>query len=347
MMESLVEQFATTLRDAAAHRAPLRIRGSGSKDFHAHALAGKPLATGAFRGIVDYEPSELVITARAGTPLAEVEQALAGGGQMLAFEPPHFGPDATLGGCIAAGFSGPRRPYAGSARDYVLGVRMLDGRGRDLSFGGQVMKNVAGFDLSRLMAGSFGTLGLLLEVSLKVLPRPERELTLGFETDAAGAIARMNSWGTQPLPLSATCHADGLLRVRLSGAAPAVEAARARLGGDPLAEDGFWEALREQRLPAFGTPLWRLSVKPTAAPLALPGSTVLEWGGALRWVSTDAPDAQVHEAARRAGGHALRFRGGSGALFELAPAVLRLHRDLKAVLDPDGILGPGRLHPAF
>src|SRR5215510_15114004 len=187
-MEPTVADLAERIRKAAAERKGLRIRGSGSKDFYAYRLEGEVLDVGGYRGVVDYEPSELVLTARAGTRLAEIEQVLTQSGQMLACEPPHFGPNATLGGCVAAGFSGPRRAAAGAVRDFVLGTRVLNAQGEDLRFGGQVMKNVAGFDVSRLMTGSFGTLAVILEVSLKVLPRPEEELTLRYEMNAAKAI---------------------------------------------------------------------------------------------------------------------------------------------------------------
>jgi glycolate oxidase FAD binding subunit len=268
---------------------------------------------------------------------------------MLACEPPYFGPNATMGGCVAAGFSGPRRAAAGSVRDFVLGTRVLNGAGEDLRFGGQVMKNVAGFDVSRLMTGSFGTLGVILETSLKVLPRPEDEVTLRFQMNAADAIEAMNRWAAQPLPISATCHVGGTLTVRVSGSKLGVAAVRAKIGGDLVPEgQAFWRAVREQTLDAFRGPLWRLSLKPTTPPLALPGKQVIEWNGSLRWVATDAPAPQVFEAARKAGGHATRFRANNGTpMMRLDPTVLELHKRLKAALDPKGIFGPHRLHPDF
>ena len=310
-------------------------------------------------GIVAYEPTELVITARCGTPLAELEAALAQYHQMLAFEPPHFGAEATLGGCIAAGLSGPRRASAGSLRDFVLGVRILDGRGRDLSFGGQVMKNVAGYDLSRLIAGSLGTLGLILEASLKVLPRPAAELTLKLEMPEERAIETLNRWAGQPLPISASAWQDGDLALRLSGAASAVRAAAEKLGGEPVDEAQaarFWSAIREHSDPFFDgdAPLWRLSVPSHAPRIQLPGAQVIaqliEWGGALRWFRTHADAATVRAAASRAGGHATLFRGGdrsAGVFAPLSPELARLHRELKAVFDPAGIFNPGRLYPDF
>jgi glycolate oxidase FAD binding subunit len=348
-MDLTVSELAQRIRQAAAQKRPLRIRGGGTKDFYAFKLEGEPLDVSGYRGVVDYEPSELVMTARAGTPLAEIEDALAHGGQMLACEPPYFGPNATLGGCVATGFSGPRRAAAGSVRDFVLGTRVLNGAGEDLRFGGQVMKNVAGFDLSRLMTGSFGTLGVILEASLKVLPRPEDELTLRFQMSAADAIETMNRWAAQPLPISATCHAASALTVRLSGSRLGVAAAHAKIGGDLVPEgQAFWRAVREQTLDAFRGPLWRLSIKSTTPPLALPGKQVIEWNGSLRWVATDAPAQQVFETARKAGGHATRFRANNGTpMMRLDPAVLDLHKRLKAALDPNGIFGLRRLHPDF
>lgn len=261
---------------------------------------------------------------------------------------------ATLGGCIAAGLSGPRRAYAGAARDFVLGVRILDGKGDDLRFGGQVMKNVAGFDVSRLMAGSLGTLGVILEISLKVLPLPVAEATLGFEKTAAEAIASSNEWAGQPLPVSATAWSGGRLYVRLSGAAAAVDAAISKLGGERIdaAEAGrYWLGIREHTDPFFRTPqpLWRLSLKSTTPPLDLPGAQLIEWGGALRWVAADADtDARVlRAAAQSGGGHATLFRGGdksAGVFQPLPPALMSIHRNIKRAFDPAGILNSGRLY---
>ncbi|HKB83210.1 MAG TPA: glycolate oxidase subunit GlcE [Burkholderiales bacterium] len=350
-MQQVLEQFSETIRKAAAEQALLRIRGSGSKDFYGLALIGDVLDTRALTGVVDYESTELVITARAGTPLREVEQALAGGGQMLAFEPPHFGPDATLGGCIACGFSGPRRPAMGSARDFVLGVRILNGLGQDLRFGGQVMKNVAGYDLSRLLTGSFGTLGLIAEVSLKVLPVPEQDLTLRFALEEAAAIESMNKWAAKPLSLSATCHVDGALYVRLSGAAAAVAASHKKLGGDVVQDGaGFWRSVREQTHALFSDApaLWRFSIRSTAAPLEL-GRQMIEWHGSLRWIAADLDPSKAFEVAHKAGGHATLFRGGNKrhGIQQFPPGLLAVHKKLKRAFDPHGILGPGRIHADF
>ncbi len=354
MEAALIER----IRAAHAHGTPLVIEGGGSKTFYGNASEGEVLATRALTGVVDYQPKELVLSARAGTPLADIEALLAEQGQMLAFEPPHFGGRATLGGCIATGLSGPRRPYAGAVRDFVLGVRVIDGTGQPLRFGGKVIKNVAGYDVSRLMTGALGTLGLITEVSLKVLPKPAAETTLQFEFDEATAILKMNQWAGQPLPLSATSWHAGLLVVRLSGATSAVQAAQARLGGEPLGDAAaFWQRLRDQATPFFdpgraapNRSLWRLAVNPAAPPLNLGDAQWIEWGGAARWLVSDAAADTLRDAASRAGGHATLFRGDAptGGVFAPLPrALLALHRNLKQRFDPRGILNRGRLYPDF
>ncbi len=348
--QDLSRELAQRVAAAAAANSPLCIVGSGSKAFFGRECSGQPLIVAGHRGIVDHQPKELVVRARAGTPLRELEQVLAAQGQQLAFEPPWFGDEATLGGTIACGLSGPARPYWGAARDFVLGVAMINGRGEMLRFGGDVMKNVAGYDISRLMVAAQGTLGVLLEISLKVLPIPQRELTLAQTCDEAQAIQLMNQWAGRPLPLSAACY-DGLrLYLRLSGTADAVDGARRRVGGDEV--DGgaaFWESIREQRHPFFDTrqPLWRLSLPPATPPLALPGKQLIDWGGAQRWLISTADPAQIQASARRTGGYASLFRGGDrdGELLPpLAPPLWQLQRQLKAAFDPQGILNPGRLY---
>jgi glycolate oxidase FAD binding subunit len=326
------------------------LRAGGTKDFYGQALIGEILDVAHLTGIVDYEPTELVITARAGTPLEEVERVLAGANQMLAFEPPWFGPSATVGGCVAAGLSGPRRAAAGSVRDFVLGVRTIDGRANDLRFGGQVMKNVAGYDVARLLAGSLGTLGVLTEISLKVLPVPPTEMTVRMRKASGEAIAAMNEWAGKPLPISATCHAGDELTVRLSGGTAALRAAHGKIGGDVIdAGPAFWRDLREQRLPFFANApaLWRLSLKSTTSPLSLHGPQLVEWGGALRWLAADADARTVREAAHRGGGHATLFRGGDKAagVFDALPQPMaRIHRNVKQALDPEGVFNRGRIY---
>ncbi|MDR2013877.1 MAG: glycolate oxidase subunit GlcE [Rhodanobacter sp.] len=358
-----LEGFAARIRRAVEAGAPLRIEGGGSKNFYGGPLRGEPLSTTAYAGVIAYAPTELVITARAGTALAQIEAVLAEKQQRLAFEPPRFSPDSTIGGVVAAGLSGPRRLQAGAVRDFVLGTRIVDGQGRILTFGGQVMKNVAGYDVSRVMAGSLGTLGLIAEVSLKVLPVPVAEATLRFACAQAEGIALANRWGGQPLPVSATAWHDGTLWVRLSGAEAAVTAARASLGGEVVDDEAgraFWQTLRDQKHTFFtaiagnGLPVWRLSVPSTTQPLDLPGDTWVEWGGALRWLASDASADQVRAVVLAAGGHATVYRASDdaktragGAFQPLSPALAVLNRNLKREFDPRGIFGPGRLYPDF
>jgi glycolate oxidase FAD binding subunit len=355
-MNDTVSTWRERIRAASAAHAPLRLVGGGTKDFYGQELVGERFETSAHRGIVDYDPAEMVITARCGTPLAEIEQALAQERQMLAFEPPHFGSNASLGGCVAAGLSGPRRPYAGAVRDVVLGVRLLDGRGDDLSFGGRVMKNVAGFDVSRLIAGSLGTLGVIVEVSLRCLPCPKAELTIAQEISAEDALRRFNEWGGMPMPVSATCWDGGRATIRLSGAESAVTNSARRIGGEPVRDAvAFWADLREQRNAFFAdrdADLWRTSVSTTAPGADVGGEPLMEWGGALRWYRTSQPEhAQTLRSwAGTHGGHATLFRStdkSAGAFHPLPAAMLVLHQRLKSALDPVGIFNPRRLYAAF
>jgi glycolate oxidase FAD binding subunit len=348
---SVAQDIQEQVLAAANQHTPLAIQGGNSKVFYGRPATGTPLSVSGHRGIIDYTPSELVISARAGTPLTELESVLADEGQMLPFEPPHFGSSATLGGSVACGLSGPRRPYTGAARDFVLGVNCINGKGETLRLGGQVMKNVAGYDLSRTLTGSLGTLALLLDVHLKVLPCPSLETTLVQNCSAAVAVEYFNRWAGKPLPLSAACHLDDRLYVRLSGMAEGVQAAAASIGGEPLDNAGhFWEQLREQQLPFFSgdVPLWRLSVPADTQPLPLDGAVLLDWGGAQHWLRSTLPADTIRSAAAAAGGHATLFRGGdrNGAVFQpLQPALLTLHQRLKNTMDPAGIFNPGRMYP--
>lgn len=334
---------------AAANGSRLSIIGGGSKAFLGGAEQGLPLYVEGHSGVVSYEPRELVITARAGTPLREIENLLTEQGQMLPFEPPHFGASATLGGTVACGLSGPRRPYAGAARDHVLGVRLINGRAEQLRFGGEVMKNVAGYDLSRLQAGAFGTLGVMLDISLKVVPRPAEEITLVQERSAVDSLSYLAELARKPLPLSAACHDGDRLYLRLSGAATAVAQSRGLLGGDVFADgDAFWrDKIKEQGHGFFDgdLPLWRLSLPSTAPWLDLPGKVMLDWGGAQRWLKSDAPSESVRQIAAKSGGHATLFRGGQGEIFQpLPPAMLALHKRIKHAFDPQGLFNPGYMY---
>src|ERR1700676_2113830 len=349
-MDAALHELRHRVMDADGAHTPLRLRGAGTKDFYGERCEGPLLDMRRSSGVIDYEPSELVITARCGTSLSEVESLLAQHQQFLAFEPPAFGGDPTIGGVIAAGLSGPRRFQAGAARDFVLGAVLLCARGELLHFGGKVIKNLAGFDLSRLLCGSLGILGAITEVSLKVLPLPRLEQTLGFQMQAHDALLTFNRWAGQPLPISATAWCDGHAWVRLSGAPSALRAARQRLGGEMLeaaAAGPLWCSLRDQTHAFFSqaSTLWRLSLPSTAAPIAATGTQLIEWGGALRWCASDLPAADMRALAVAAGGSALHWRGGTaGARFHsLSPAVLQIHRRLKSRFDPHGIFNPGRL----
>ena len=352
-MHAIAEDFSARIRAATAAGHPLRLRGGGTKDWYGQSLQGEVFDTRAYARIVAYEPTELVITARCGTPLAEIEALLARHNQILAFEPPRLGAESTIGGVMASALSGPRRASAGAVRDFVLGAVLMDGHGEALRFGGQVMKNVAGYDVSRLLAGSLGTLGLILEASLKVLPVPVREASLRFEMSEIDALRRLNEWAGQPLPISASCWHQGVLSLRLSGAEAAVDAALRKLGAEAL-DDGpaFWASLRDQSHAYFsGGALWRLSVPPAASAIILRGEQLIEWGGAQRWLKMDECDAAqaaaVRDTVAAAGGHATLFRGadkGVGVFHPLAPAVAKIHERLKRSFDPAGIFNPGRMY---
>lgn len=349
-MTDLAEQLQQQVQAALENERPLVIRGGNTKSFYGHAVTGMPLEVAGHTGILNYEPTELVLTARSGTPLKEIEQALLEQGQMLAFEPPYFGEGATLGGTIACNFSGPRRATAGAARDFVLGCKLLNGKGEILQFGGEVMKNVAGYDVSRLMAGALGTLGVLLEVSLKVLPRPEAEQTVVQECSEATAIERMNQWAQQSLPISATCYDGASLYVRLSGTEGTIKAARKIIGGEEVPPSKtWWQKLKEQQHAFFpgNKPLWRLSLASTTPPIKLDGKWLYEWGGAQRWLVSEETADRVRQAAQKAGGHATLYRGDRNSIDVFHPipdGLLKLHRHLKQAFDPSGIFNSGRMY---
>lgn len=347
--QDLTHDLQQQVQQAVAAGTALRIVGSDSKAFYGgDCQAETRLSMTSHCGVIDYEPSELVVTARAGTPLSTIAALLAKHGQMLGFEPPAFGQQATLGGVLACGFSGPRRPFAGSGRDFMLGCKILNGYGEVLNFGGRVMKNVAGFDVSRLMVGAMGSLGVLLEISLRVLPVSEAELTLAYSLKAEEVLAKMSSITAKPWPLSALAYDGEQLRLRLSGAEAAVLAAAGQLGGETDAQgESFWEDLREQRLGFFQRPgdLWRISVASASAPTALSGHWFLDWGGALRWLKTDQAADVIHTAASKAGGYAVCFRGrDKSGWIRLDPALLALQQKIRLAFDPLKLFNPGRLH---
>jgi glycolate oxidase FAD binding subunit len=350
------------VQSARAAGAQLCIRGGGTKDFYGEAPQGEALDTRVLEGTSSYEPTELVVTTRCGTSLAELEALLATKGQCLPFEPPHFAyapgaaalsprnRGATVGGMVAAGLSGPSRATVGSVRDHVLGATMLNGKGEVLTFGGQVMKNVAGYDVSRLLAGSLGTLGVILEVSLKVMPVAPATVTLRLEMDQARALAQLNEWGGISVPLNASAWWDGNLILRLRGALAAVQAARVRLGGDvvePEHASPFWDGLRDHTDEFFVAARAAIATAPV---LALPGELMIEWGGAQRWLCSAAPAAVVRDATARVGGHATLFAArdkAPGAFAPLRSPLDRIHRELKKSFDPAGVFNPGRLYPGL
>jgi glycolate oxidase FAD binding subunit len=344
---------------ARGQNSPLDIRGGGTKAFYGGPSKGERLDVTGLAGISSYEPTELVVTVRAGTPLSELEAALEEQGQCLPFEPPRFAPGGTVGGMVAAGLSGPARANVGSVRDHVLGLTLLNGRGEVLTFGGQVAKNVAGYDVSRLIAGSLGILGVICEVSIKVLPISRSAATLCFDRDEHQALEQLKHWASQPLPVSASAWHDGRLHVRLAGAVAAVTAACGKLGGTALAHDAansWWSSLRDQTERFFcletpdlarGERLWRLSVPATAARLELPGRQLIEWHGAQRWWRTAAEAREVRAAAAQAGGHATLIRGADksdGVFTPVSDVLMRIHQGLKQAFDPARIFNPGRLY---
>ena len=360
MNSDISQQLQKQVQDAFEKKTALSIISGNSKSFYgradALAASAEVLDISGHLGVLNYEPTELVITARAGTPLQYIENLLEENGQMLPFEPPAFTDNATIGGTIACNLSGPRRAYTGAARDFLLGCKIINGKGEILSFGGEVMKNVAGYDVSRLMAGAMGTLGVLLEVSLKVLPKPEMESTQLFQCSAVEALEKIHDWSQTPLPLSASSYHDSILRIRLSGATEAVKAAVDTVSGETMAEaEQYWQQLKEQRLDFFtgDKPLWRISLASDSESIGLPegyddeDDCLYEWGGALRWLKCDAPAEMIQRAAAELDGHASLFRhdGHSSVFQPLTPGLMRIHQNLKQAFDPENILNPGKLYP--
>ena len=372
-----IEAFREQILNAAKNETQLSIEGGGTKSWYGNANVHAKLDTRTYSGILEYQPEELVITACAGTPLKEIESALKEKNQILAFEPPHFGEQATFGGAIAAGLAGPGRISVGNFRDFVLGTRILDGKGQDLSFGGQVMKNVAGYDISRLLPGSMGTLSLLLEASVKVLPKPAATATLRCHISQAKALRTLNEWAGQPLPISASCwignpSGEGQLTIRLAGAVAAIKAAIPLMSSlidanevDPQSAETFWNELREHKLPAFENlaadqTLYRLALPAACGPLTIPEASneiVLEWHGQQRWIKALGDDAtfnSIKQLVSSHGGHATRFKQGANVnpafqrftlLGEQAhsKALELVQERLRSAFDPAGVFATKRL----
>jgi len=349
-MPDITQQLEAQILAAKDSKTKLNIIGGNSKHFLGRESVGEALNMAEHSGIVNYQPVELILTARAGTSLKEIEQALDEQGQMLAFEPPHLGETDTLGGTLACNLSGPARPWGGSIRDHVLGIRLINGRGEHLRFGGQVMKNVAGYDVSRMQAGAMGTLGAITEVSLKVLPKPAHSVTISQEISAEDAIQVMNERAGIAKPLTAACWVDGKMYLRLAGAKSAVDATLREWSGEEVEEaDPFWRNLRNQRADYFNSAekLWRFSIKPTALLLLEADRQVIEWGGAQRWYRGDVAIEEMQAMAAEAGGQVSLYRGGDrvAEVFHKQPEALkRIQTRLKESFDPEGIFNAGRLY---
>ena len=348
--QDITAKICDAVSDAYQASQALHIQAGQSKLFYGNEPVGTVLNVSTHKGIIDYEPSELFITARCGTSLHEIESVLAEHNQMLPFEPPAFGSDATIGGTIACGVSGPRRPYAGAARDNVLGTHIVNGKGEYLRFGGQVMKNVAGYDISRLMCGSFGTLGIMLQISLKVIPAQPDEITLSIECNEHDAVSRMHEWMQTDLPITGTYFEANHLFVRIAGVEATLHKVKSILGGTQVSEsEKFWHAVKEQQRDFFkkSDSLWRLVIPSNSPSLAENGECTLEWNGGLRWLKTDMNHNDVFSMAENLSGHATLYRAKNkpaNCFQPLSSRVQSLQLNMKKAFDPKGILNPGRMY---
>ena len=354
-MKQLITELAEQVNQAYQDGSALHIRGGDTKTFYAHDITAQDLRLNTLQGIVDYEPTELYITAYAGTPLKVIKQELAAKQQLLAFEPPAYGESATIGGTVACALSGHARAYRGALRDSILGAEIINGKGQALRFGGQVMKNVAGYDAARLMSGAFGTLGVITQISLRVMPQPEAEVTLCFQANLQDLQSWQLDWRQRSLPLTATYLEDGKLYARFSGNSAFLGKLKRELGGENLTEtEDFWQSVCEQKREAFtqAKTLWRINLAADQPDLGLPAKTLYEWGGALRWYAQSADNslsaAELTEIVQQHNGQIQLFRGNkklsSEPMGALEPALQQLHQRLKLAFDPKKILNPGRLY---
>ena len=345
-------EIANQVLDAYKNHRSLHIQTGGTKHFYGRKIEGQLLSLKNLNGIIEYEPSELFITAYSGTLLNEIEQTLDSQNQMLPFEPPHFGPQATFGGMIAAGLSGPRRISSGAVRDSILGVDLINGKGEVLQFGGKVMKNVAGYDVSRLMCGALGTLGILTSITLRLLPKPVSEKTIALSLNPKDAIKKMNFLANTAIPVSATFYDGNKLFIRLTGSLSTIETCINKIGGEQIDEhEKFWENIKEHQHVFFKTdlPLWRISVPPYTAPLDISNTYAMEWNGGLRWYATDMSAKEIRNKIECVGGHACLFRGDKieQIFHPLTHTELSIHQKLKQAFDPANILNPGKMYAEF
>ncbi len=343
------DEITSVIQDAYRQKQALVIKAGDTKNFYGRNIQAKTLSVANHTGILEYEPSELYITVKSGTPLVEIEQTITKENQIIPCESPHFGATATLGGMVASGLAGPRRVSAGAVRDCVLGTEIVNGKGEYLRFGGKVMKNVAGYDVSRLMCGALGTLGVLMCITIRLLPKPLYEHTVVIELDSHTAIKKMNQWAATPMPITATFYDGQDLYLRLSGSLSTIEACKKEIGGKTFDQNElFWTSVKEQTHEFFQTDLslWRISVPPATGILNIPGDNVIEWSGALRWYVSDADEQLIRKEAEQVGGHACLFRGNTTEqrFHPLSHTSMKIHKNLKKTFDPAGILNPGKMY---
>ena len=345
-----IQSLCASIQQASSVQQALQLTAGGSKNFYGNQLTAASLDVSSHTGIVDYEPTELFISARNGTLLCDLEATLDANNQMFPFEPPGFTQQATLGGTVACGLSGPRRPYASAMRDCVLGTNIVNGKGEYLEFGGNVMKNVAGYDVSRLMCGAFGTLGVLTQVSLKVIPKPQTNITVALELSQSEALKTMSAWMQTLFPISATYFNRDVLFVRIEGLEKTTKSVLQKIGGEILpSSQTFWKELKDHQTEFFQTerPLWRVIIPNNTPPLSISGESCLEWNGGLRWIKSDEDAQQIISQCHVANGHATLFKAitkPTDCLASIQPKLQKLHLNLKSAFDPQHILNPGRMY---